>query len=356
MYAVLFVDDEINILNSLKRGLIDEDYECVFASSGKEALDIMEKKNFSVIVTDMRMPSMDGLTLLKEVKRMYPKTVRIVLSGYTQLQQILITINQADIFKFITKPWKLEEEFKYVIKQAIDYYHLQVENDEMKKALENKNTAYKNILKNIDEVVASAKKESQYIKDVGNFVFRFLSDNISEKLQVEELIERVQLCKKLCLNYFRINTEIKEIDLNDFLDEINLLIKSFKGISKIDWLRSLKIPLKVKISTDIINFVVLTLLESLVFEEGRYYIKLIDEVKETSKESLTLEISVLISGLAENNTAYLKNKISEGIDFRMEFLKGLLNEILKPYHGSFAITKVDINIVAKFQINIKNIS
>jgi DNA-binding NtrC family response regulator len=73
--AVLFVDDEVNILNSLRRGLIDVDYKCFFASSGKEALEIMKENLISVIVTDMRMPEMDGLTLLKEVKEKYPMTV-----------------------------------------------------------------------------------------------------------------------------------------------------------------------------------------------------------------------------------------------------------------------------------------
>ena len=108
-YSVLFVDDEVNILNALRRGLIDEEYTCYFAISGQQALRIMEAEKIAVIVTDMRMPGMDGLALLKEVAAKWPLTVKIVLSGFTQLQQILATINQVDIFKFITKPWKLEE-------------------------------------------------------------------------------------------------------------------------------------------------------------------------------------------------------------------------------------------------------
>ncbi|MDA3845774.1 MAG: response regulator [Vallitaleaceae bacterium] len=123
-YSVLFVDDEINVLNSLKRGLFDETYNCIFASSGKEALLLLEKQEIAVIVSDMRMPEMNGLQLLKTVKEKYPDIVCIVLSGYTQLQQILATINQVDIFKFITKPWKLEDEFKVIINQAVAYYQM----------------------------------------------------------------------------------------------------------------------------------------------------------------------------------------------------------------------------------------
>ncbi len=159
-YRVLFVDDEMNILSAIKRGLIDEEYTCHFATSGADALKIMEDKKIAVIVSDMRMPGMDGLRLLKQVKEKWPKTVRIVLSGYTQLQQILTTINQADIFKFITKPWKLEEEFTLIIHQALDFYKLVEENEESKKALENKNIAYQNILKNIETTISKAKSRA----------------------------------------------------------------------------------------------------------------------------------------------------------------------------------------------------
>lgn len=147
---VLFVDDEENILNALRRGLIDADYECFFVGNGVEALEIIKNNVISVIVTDMRMPKMDGLTLLKEVKAISPDTVKIVLSGYTQLQQMLATINQVDIFKFITKPWNMDEEFRIVIDQALDYYNLRMENKRTKKLLEKRNAAYKNMIKTIE--------------------------------------------------------------------------------------------------------------------------------------------------------------------------------------------------------------
>jgi DNA-binding NtrC family response regulator len=129
--TVLFVDDEEKILTSLERGLLDESYRTLFANSGKKALEILEKKEVHVIVTDMRMPEMSGLELLKIVREKYPHIVRMVLSGYTQITTLLTAINQGEIFKFITKPWKLEEEFKSAVQQAIDYYNLQAERDEL---------------------------------------------------------------------------------------------------------------------------------------------------------------------------------------------------------------------------------
>ena len=120
--TVLFVDDEEKILKSLKRGLLDEPYNTLFATSGKEALEILKQKEVHIIVTDMRMPEMSGLDLLRTVKQDYPHIVRMVLSGYTQVTTLLTAINQGEIFKFITKPWQLEEEFKPAIREAVEYY------------------------------------------------------------------------------------------------------------------------------------------------------------------------------------------------------------------------------------------
>lgn len=134
--TILFVDDEEKVLKSLQRGLLDEPYNCLFANSGQEALQILERNEVHVICTDMRMPEMNGLELLRIVKDKYPQIVRLVLSGYTQVGMLLTAINQGEIFKFITKPWRLEEEFKSIIKQAIDYYNLRAERDQLAAELE----------------------------------------------------------------------------------------------------------------------------------------------------------------------------------------------------------------------------
>lgn len=122
-HTVLIVDDEIEILKSLNRGLHSEPYKTIFASSGAQALESFAlEKEISVIITDMRMPGMNGLELLKTIDEFNPKVVKIVLTGYTQLPQILATINNVDIFKFLTKPWDLEAELKVYIREAIEHY------------------------------------------------------------------------------------------------------------------------------------------------------------------------------------------------------------------------------------------
>ena len=134
--TILFVDDEEKVLKSLQRGLIDEPYECLFATSGKQALELLDQHTVHVICTDMRMPEMNGLELLKLVKDKYPHIVRLVLSGYTQVGILLTAINQGEIFKFITKPCRMQGEFKTVIHQAIEYYNLKAERDRLAAELE----------------------------------------------------------------------------------------------------------------------------------------------------------------------------------------------------------------------------
>lgn len=151
--TVLFVDDEEKILTSLKRSLLDEPYETIFASSGKEALEILQQSQVHVIVTDMRMPEMDGLELLKTVKEEYPHIIRMVLSGYADTNTLLVAINQGEIFRFIPKPWKSNEEFKTIIRQAIEFYDLHSE----RKIL-------MNVIEQIIEGCEPEKVNLQYIK------------------------------------------------------------------------------------------------------------------------------------------------------------------------------------------------
>ena len=124
--TVLFVDDDPIVLRSIARGLLDEPYNICFAKSGEEALKILCQQEVHVLVTDIRMPEMDGTELLKIVTKEYPHIVKMVLSGYTNTIDLTKTIHQEGVFKFIPKPWDLQEgeEFRQIIRCAIDHYNL----------------------------------------------------------------------------------------------------------------------------------------------------------------------------------------------------------------------------------------
>lgn len=171
--TVLFVDDELNILASIRRATEDEDFIAVFASSGGEALEIFEKRHISVIVTDMRMPEMNGLTLLKTIREKYPNTVRIVLSGYTQLSQVLATVNQGDIFQFIPKPWNMEEELLVTVRRGIEHYNLAAERDRLQAGLAQKNQAYQSIFRAMEQKMANEKKDLASLRRINHWTCTF---------------------------------------------------------------------------------------------------------------------------------------------------------------------------------------
>ena len=100
----LFVDDEPLVLSGLRRMLrsLRHDWDLSFANSGQEALELMEAEDFAVVVSDMRMPEMDGASLLNEVARRHPAIARLVLSGHAELDAILRAVRPAH--QFLAKP------------------------------------------------------------------------------------------------------------------------------------------------------------------------------------------------------------------------------------------------------------
>ena len=122
--AVLLVDDEESILNSLRRLLRSQPYDVVLATSGAQALEIMATRPIDLVMSDARMPGMDGATLLAEVHRLYPATSRILLTGYADLTTIIKAINDGQIHRYISKPWN-DEELQLVLQQTLEHQRLE---------------------------------------------------------------------------------------------------------------------------------------------------------------------------------------------------------------------------------------
>ncbi|MFZ4860374.1 MAG: response regulator [Desulfuromonadaceae bacterium] len=128
---ILCVDDEHNVLRALERIFLDDDYEIVLAGSGEEGLHAMEDSGpFQVVVSDYRMPVMNGVEFLKSVYERWPETVRIVLSGYADASAIVAAINEGHIYRFIPKPWN-DEELRITIKNCVERYFLLIKNSEL---------------------------------------------------------------------------------------------------------------------------------------------------------------------------------------------------------------------------------
>ena len=114
---ILCVDDEPGILRALT-WVLKKDYHIATAGSGEEALKILRDQHFDVIISDQRMPGMMGADLLEKVRQLRPRTIRILLTGYSDIECILDSINKGEIFRFIKKPWDIPE-LKRIVGEAV---------------------------------------------------------------------------------------------------------------------------------------------------------------------------------------------------------------------------------------------
>ena len=115
--TVLLLDDEENILRALARVLRRDGYKILMATRAQDAFELLAKHDVQVILSDQRMPEMNGTEFLSRVKDLYPDTIRIVLSGYTDLKSVTDAINKGAIYKFLTKPWD-DDQLRHNISQA----------------------------------------------------------------------------------------------------------------------------------------------------------------------------------------------------------------------------------------------
>jgi len=124
--VLLFVDDEPNILSALRRLFRPYPYKILLANSGQEALALLEKEAVDLAISDMRMPVMDGAVFLAHVRARWPDTIRLLLTGYADMQSTIDAINRGEIFRYITKPWN-DNDIVLVVKQALERKALEAE-------------------------------------------------------------------------------------------------------------------------------------------------------------------------------------------------------------------------------------
>jgi len=235
--TVLFVDDEPNVLSSLQRGVIDEEYKAIFVDSAKKALEIMEQQEISVIVTDMKMPVMNGLELLKLVKEAYPDTVRVVLSGYTQLPQLLATINQGDIYKFIPKPWKLDEEFRPIINEALSHYNTLKTNRQHLAELENNNQLLQEKIADVQKKNTVYRDEILKIKLISLYFINSVKEKLQAASQTDEgiLVHDIDFKIQLYMDFLNnVSSTNSPFSLNQLIDGVDKQVTNKYGENRLD--------------------------------------------------------------------------------------------------------------------------
>ncbi len=116
---ILCVDDEPNILSSLRRLFRSKGYQVLTAVGGAEGLAVLETETVDLVISDMRMPVMDGAVFLEHVRSRWPDTIRLLLTGYADVQSIIDAINRGEIYRYITKPWD-DNDIVLVVREALE--------------------------------------------------------------------------------------------------------------------------------------------------------------------------------------------------------------------------------------------
>lgn len=156
--TILLVDDDENITSSLVRLLRRDGYHILRANSGQEGLALLAQHKVGVIISDQRMPGMTGTEFLTKVRELYPDTVRVVLSGYTELNSVTDAINRGAVYKFLTKPWE-DDLLRANVDEAFQRHEMKIENARLARELQQANDALKHINLELEQRVERKARE-----------------------------------------------------------------------------------------------------------------------------------------------------------------------------------------------------
>ncbi len=172
-YSILYVDDEPNNLNVFRSSFFKK-YTLYTATSGREGIKIMEEQQIHLVITDQVMPEMTGLEFLESIKDLQPDTPRMILSGYSDVSDILKAVNEYNIFQYTTKPWN-RHNLQMIIQNAIQQWQLKQDNADLIRNLEQK----------VHERTQSLEKANQELRDahaVKDKLFSIISHDLRSPL------------------------------------------------------------------------------------------------------------------------------------------------------------------------------
>ena len=189
-HPILYIDDEednLTVFNAAFR----RNYEVHLAISGHKGLEIMKKHNIHLVITDQRMPEMTGIEFLEKIISHYPDCIRMVLTGFSDVEAIIQAINKGRVYHYITKPWN-KEEFKITMDRALEAYNLKLQN---KKLIENLKEANQNLEQKVIRRTKQIEQQKIEITDSIHYASRIQS----------ALLPPVEDLDRLLPSYFVLN-------------------------------------------------------------------------------------------------------------------------------------------------------
>ncbi|MDI3324954.1 response regulator [Pontibacterium granulatum] len=231
---ILCVDDESSVLKSLQRLLRGNNFIFFPASCAKDGLFFLESNAVDVIISDMRMPEMSGAEFLAEVARLYPDTVRILLTGYSDLESIVDAVNGGRIHRYLRKPWS-NDELVLVLKEVSERLHLERENRLLVAQVEAQNLQLKDMNERLEEKVQQRTKQMLQALSQLRSANMKVSENLRSTIKVfynlislnphlggKTAVEIGELCRLLAVAFELDKKAVRDIQLAGLLFELGL--------------------------------------------------------------------------------------------------------------------------------------
>jgi len=234
-HTVLFVDDEKNVLSALQRSFRRDGYAILLAGTGREALELLEKHNVALVLSDHGMPEMSGVDLLKRVKEKHPDVMRLMLTGLVDPHMVMSAINHGEVFRFVQKPWD-DEDLRQVVRSALDQYDLVQENRRLQILTGQQNDELKRINSDLEIRVQERTKEIAEKNAKLDALYKELRRNFFDTIKVfVELMElhypylgghskRVaEYSKSMAIRFGCDAREVQQIEIAALLHDIGLI-------------------------------------------------------------------------------------------------------------------------------------
>ena len=219
----MYVDDELNNLNSFK-ATFRKEYNVYVAQSAKEALEILAKENFHVIISDQRMPEKTGTELFEELVEIFPDPIRILLTGYADIQSVIDAINKGEVYRFIDKPWDYQA-VRVAIKNAFEIYEtrqlIKKYNEELLKAYDELDKFVYSVSHDLRAPLTSILGLVKLAKSPENMVvINQESDDMDYLEMIEKSVDKLDIFIRNIIDYYR-STRMES--LNEDIDFVEIL-------------------------------------------------------------------------------------------------------------------------------------
>ncbi len=218
MVQILFVDDEPAILKALERIFRrQKDWTCYFVDSPLEALKVLAKKDITVIVSDHRMPQMEGAEFLARVKEKRPKTIRMMLTGQADLQAVQTAINAGEIYRFMLKPWD-DKELLQAVKNAVEFHTITDENERLTQQVQQQNEELTAINEELEERI---QERTRQVSDA-LYTAKAMNEQLEKTLEesTKTLVTLVQLaCPEIGSHSKRVKQHVIALGKRFKMDE-----------------------------------------------------------------------------------------------------------------------------------------